>query len=75
MLMHQVISNNNFQANHLARVSLINLKCFLYLKFADLGVEGKGVEEHGADEGDVSGLAAHVYKWFLKGTRQQDFYL
>jgi hypothetical protein len=33
-----------------------------YLKFADLGVEGKGVEEHGADEGDVSGLAAHMYK-------------
>jgi hypothetical protein len=47
----------------------------LYLKFADLGVEGKGVEEHWADEGDVSGLAAHKYKSFLKGTRQQDFYL
>ncbi len=40
----------------------LNPKCFLYLKFADLGVEGKGVEEHGADEGDVSGLAANMYK-------------
>jgi hypothetical protein len=38
----------------------------LYLKFADLGVEGKGVEEHGADEGNVSGLAAHTNN-FLKG--------
>jgi hypothetical protein len=39
-----------------------NPKCLKYLKFADLGVEGKGVEEHGADEGDVSSLAAHMFK-------------
>ena len=28
-----------------------------YLELAGLGVEGKGVEEHGADEGDVGCLA------------------
>ncbi len=30
----------------------------MYLELADLCVQGEGVEEHGADEGDVSGLAA-----------------
>jgi hypothetical protein len=44
-----------------------------YLKFADLGVEGKGVEEHGADEGDVSGLAAHTNN-FLKGYGNKIFF-
>ena len=31
----------------------------LHLELADLGVKGEGVKEHGADEGDVCGLAKH----------------
>ena len=37
--------------HYLKRASLI------YLKFAPLGIQGEGVKQHGADEGDAGGLA------------------
>jgi hypothetical protein len=37
-----------------------------YLKLADLSVQWKGVEQHGTDEGDVSGLAERKEEIFLR---------
>ena len=33
----------------------------IHLELAYLGVQGKGVEEHWTDEGDVGGLAAKSF--------------